>query len=206
MKSTKLLKLSMLLLAGAVMFSCSDDEDENAPKITNSLTYAGTEYSINAGNIEDYGQTNMFNYSDPESGEHYNSTFYLTDGDYELVETNTGEKFYRMNNGTYGIKFDLFYPSTSVFGDGEFTYVDSDNTTPDEIKNKTVFTWFSIWFDLNKNGKKDYEEESTEVFAAGGEVTLQGSDKHYVVTFEVPMSDGKTITGSFEGDFDFIKY
>ncbi|MBL6445701.1 hypothetical protein JMN32_05235 [Fulvivirga sp. 29W222] len=205
MMTSRFFKLTMFLLAGAMMFSCSDEDDDNGPAVTNTLTYDGKEYQIKSGHIEDYGPYDPARSDGRGTETHYRNRFCFTDGDLKLV-TNGGETYYIAENATYNVYVDLNYPSTGTFSDGEFDFIDQNAVSNDDIVNLNVYTGFVLWFDRNGNGEQDYEEEITELIGAGGEVTIEGSDKHYKVRFQIPLSDGKTATGSFETDFEFIKY
>lgn len=199
MKSTRFLKLSTLLLTGAMLFSCSDDDEDKGPAATNSFTYSGNEFEIKDGFIDDSGEWELIDDPDGFTPSHYLYVFHMTDGTFEL----TPNSYYAESNAEYVVYLSLFYSSTTTFGTGEYSFVDPDNATENDLKNKPVFTG-SIWFDQNGNGERDWSTED-DLEAVGGTVTVSGSDKNYTLHFELQLEDGKTLKGSYGAEFKYIK-
>ena len=198
MKTTRFIQWSALVLVGAMMASCSsDDEKVVEPEAKNAFTYDGKEYGLKDGYIVDYGNIDPFyNYDDT----HYNYDFYISDGEYVKEQEDI---WYDAVDAVTEISLYLFYPSSTTFGEAEFAFYD-DETILDDIRDKAVFA-AEVWFDANGNGVRD-EDGDPWIDATGGTVTVTGSDKNYTLFYELQLEDGKTVKGSFSGEFKITEY
>lgn len=207
MNTRKLSTLVCLFLAGTLIFSCSEDDGikDNIPEITNSFLYDGQEYPIADGLIEDAGPSSPAFGESNHSDTHNLYIFNFTDGAYRLEEHEWGD-IYRNENATYKLYVGLFYPDTTTFREGEYSYVHITEVTSDQVINKKVFGQFAFWLDLNGNGVYDAEDQETYTHSAGGTVNVRGSDNNYIIWFDIVMGNGKTLTGSAQKSFKYSKY
>lgn len=203
MKSTKYIKFTALFLVGSIMLSCTEEEDLK-PTATNSFTYSGNEYPLNDGYITEPGNRDPLNRPDDVDASHYALFFHITDGVYEITPDPNNPVVGDVDhvNAKYVLYLPLYYSSTSTFGNGEFTYVNEETATRDEIKNKSVFADASVWFDENGDGDWTYYEA---LKAVDGTVTAEGKDRNYTLFFELQLEDGRTLKGSYTAEFKYLK-
>lgn len=202
----KLSTLVCLFLAGTLIFSCSEDDGikDNIPEITNSFVYDNQVYSIADGLIEDIGPYPAAFGEENPANSHYVYTFLFTDGAFRLEEYDWGNS-YDNDNATYRLYVSLYYPDTTAFKEGEYSYVHIPDATTQDVINKKVFGRFAFWLDLNGNGVYDSEDEETYTHSAGGTVNVRGSNNDYTIWFDITMTNGKTLTGSAQKTFKYFR-
>ncbi|UII27545.1 hypothetical protein LVD15_03685 [Fulvivirga maritima] len=180
------------------MTSCSDDDSKEGPEVTNSFMYNSNTYEVKDASITDYGADRV------EGHDYYYYEFSLTNGSYELVEDSVDPDYFyfQVKGGTYDVNLDLYYPSASVFGPGEYVFASEEMISDGSIINTPFIDWAEIRLDLNNDGIYDGDET---IAAVGGSVEVTGSDKEYTLFFELNLEDGRTLSGSFSGEFKYVK-
>ena len=206
----KLLLFSSILLA-AFFFSCSDDDDTQPSGGTSntsangsgngagnngpdSLLIHGVKTGFDAGLIEDYGKA--FGFTPPST--HYNYDFTITDGVLRLVTDSFGD-YYQIDSAHNTIYVELFSADTTAFQSGTYIYKDFASITDpnglplvDSLRGINFFTFGNL---------NDGMGIHTMV---GGTVTVTGSSLvDYAISYNVSLSDSRTITGTYNGNYTY---
>lgn len=192
---------SFCLLGLLATVSCKDDNDEApapdpdptpapapapAPE-PNTLTYDDRSYEARIGWIEDFGPVS-------ETGEeatHYNYVITVTD----FLEEGDDMSFI--------LAADMYSLGNDRFRAGTFSWVDHENYDEEDLNNSIFIA--ALYIDGNEDG--DLEDFATGddvvLEATGGEITVTGTAPNLTITYEIDFEEGKTLTGTYEGDFEF---
>jgi hypothetical protein len=181
----KLVKgLLILLLAAPILFvSCSDDDDDDDNGKTNEFTLDGTDYGLNSGIIENYGQ-----WSDDEDY-NFDVTLLGSGLTYDATEdefTGTGSAIY----------FEMYSASMDDLQAGTYNY-DADETGAGG-----TFDIGMIVIDYDSS-----TELGTYNYCTAGTVVVAKSGSDYEFTITLTMN-GNTVTGYYKGaltELDFEK-
>ena len=194
-----LLNSTLLIIASAFMFSCSDDDETNV-KEDDSFSYKNKSYDITHTMILDWGAVSF--YGEQEES-HYRYYFILGNGEYGYVDdpNNPGKKLVTRDGVSYELYFKLSSPSTDKFVGGTFpVYTPSSSPTVSEVKDKYLLQYGEVWFDTNGNG--NYEQALDEVaLATNGEVTVSGSGTDLTISYDLTLDNGETVQGQYSGTF-----
>ena len=174
----------LALLATA---SCKDDDsDVDADPITGNFMFDGKGYTARKGFVVDNGGLQT----------HYNYDFYLVDkADITLsdLESSTGEL-----NTTFFLFAELFSPGDDEFRTGTFTF--NENADDDD--------YFFVDVDLVVDSNNDNKLSLADTFydAEGGTITVAGTPNNYTLTFNLTLDNGKKLTGSYTGNFQYVDH
>ncbi|MCC9166928.1 hypothetical protein [Pontibacter harenae] len=203
--------LLCLLLAGFTFVSCSKDDDEDTtPSLNNQIEYNGTTYNIQTGIIEDWGSVGLSDgdedlYISNDNVTHYNYDVSITDG---TLQANSDGELENVG-ATVFVYAELLSPGTTNFTTGTFSYIEyEDDLTQEQIdakyNNKSFFEDAYIVIDANGNGTLDASDASSIAYATGGTITVSGSNNNYTVDYNLTLDNGRTIVGSYSGDFQYF--
>ncbi|MEP1097587.1 MAG: hypothetical protein ABJG78_20890 [Cyclobacteriaceae bacterium] len=201
MKRLKNLALipGMIVMAG--LLSCSKDDGDSASGV--EITFDGKTYTMVAGRSEDYGPSNPAD--DSSSDTHYNFDLTVADAAFVQVTDTDGDIEFRAGSDmTFGVYVELFSPGTSAFQVGTFNFVDGEQSEVlSSIEGKFFFSAAEVFMPTG-GVDSDGDPEFNEYEATGGTVTVTGSaPTDFVITYNLQFAGGKTLTGTYSGDFVF---
>ncbi|MEP5610838.1 MAG: hypothetical protein ABJP45_01250 [Cyclobacteriaceae bacterium] len=188
----------MIVMLG--LLSCSKDDGDTV-SAGSDIVFDGKTYAMVDGLISDYGSY------EPLDGEgtatHYNFDFDIVDAALVTITDSDGDTYQGAGDATtIHVYVELFAPSTTSFSAGTYEYVNDETATPADIAGKFVF--FSGEVELDSDGVENGDLDGPEYEINGGTVTITGTNKDdFAITFNVTTSGGKTLTGSYSGEFDF---
>jgi uncharacterized protein (TIGR02145 family) len=144
--------------------------------LPNHFTYAGIDYPLNAGILENYGSArNVYSF--------------------DLILYSSGISFSTVDetvDGTGNIVYLNPYSSSSSFATGTYTYDDGFTG------NVGTFNMGMLGINLNMN-----TFSGTTVFISSGTVTVAKSGLTYEITINCKSSDNKIIDGYFKGGLTY---
>jgi len=176
---TILLSISTLILVFST--SCGGDDDTS---ITNTFSFEGNNYSVDEGEIYDYGAVN---YVDGGSETHYNYDFFTFEGNLDVQN----ESF----NGSFIIYVELLSAGTADFQPGTFSYIFPSESS--EVDGVNYFEYADMLIDGNgDNDVEDLEDPYYIVFDGTIEVVDNGND-NYTLTYDLDIIEYNEETESF---------
>jgi hypothetical protein len=199
---------AFVLVIGLLAVSCKEDEDNPGPNTpgTTNTEYNGTKYAIKNGFYENGGAMDYYFDDEAEIKTHYNYTLVLTDGTPVLKDG----KAESMNDGKILLVTTLLSPGTTGFKAGTFEFAkdwveDMMNLEAEEYdakyKNK-YFTPIAIVF-TDSDGDKDWTDE-TGVAVTEGTFKVSGTAPNFTTEYDLKLTGGKALKGSFSGKFSEI--
>lgn len=187
-------KIVLSLLIMSVFFgSCKKDKDEDNNNTTanNYFEVNGVKYILSKGTLENYGKD-----MDPGDGwdyQGYNIDLVLFSSG--LVVTNQGDTMFNVSGKGQAIYFELFTTDSTFLANGDYSY-----STSQPFPTGTFdYGDYSINLDAD-NGTADWIEIKS------GTVKISRTGNTYQITINCTDSDGKTITGKFEGTLMYFDY
>ena len=183
----------------AGLLSCSKDDGDSASGV--EITFDGKTYTMVAGRSEDYGSSNPAD--DSNSDTHYNFDLTIADAAFVQITDTDGDIEFRAGDDiTFGVYVELFSPTTASFQVGTFNFI----ANADALASIEGKFWFSAAEVFIPTGGVDSDGDPSfdEYEATGGTVTVTGSGPtDFVITYNLQFSGGKTLTGTYSGDFVF---
>jgi hypothetical protein len=196
----------LVLSIGFLAVSCDKDKDNNpnpnGPGATNT-EYNGVKYAIKNGFYQNGGAMDYYFDDEAAHKTHYNYTMVLTDGN-PVIKDGKAES---MNDGKILIVPTLLSPGTTGFKTGTFEFAKdwvTDMTVMDEAaydakyKNKYFVPLAMVFTDTD--GDKNWEEENG-VAVTEGTFKVSGTAPNYTTEYDLKLTGGKTLKGSFSGNF-----
>jgi len=182
------------------LLSCSKDDGDDV-SAGSDIVFDGKTYAMVDGLISDYGSYEPIDGGSPDT--HYNYDFDIIDAELVTITESDGSTYQGpAANTTIHVYVELFSPGTSTFNAGTFTYMSDDAATAADIAGK--FFFFGGEVELDTDGVENGDLDGPEYEINGGTVTVTGTNKDdFALTFDVTTSGGKTLTGSYSGDFEF---
>jgi hypothetical protein len=167
---------SLPILLLSLFIACnSDEEEEEVDRTpTDGLFYGDTELNITSSFRIEYGSDGAFT----------NHDFFLTDGDFSDIEA--GEL-----SGTSFLVYAELFSEGTTFREGMYNY--STSRTAGE----NYFT--NVSYSEVVNG-----EPGDEILANGGTVIITGTPEDYTIIFDVSLTNGETIRGTYSGAFPIL--
>ncbi|UII20379.1 hypothetical protein [Fulvivirga ligni] len=115
-------------------------------------------------------------------------------------ENNTHNElgFLVTNRNNLFLDFLLLSPGAEHFTPGTFAFkINSDVKEDDFYFNDASFL-------LDNNGDGDYiDENDIDMVVTGGTITVAGDEDSYLITFDLDLYGGKSLTGGVSGAFEF---
>ncbi|MEM9895543.1 MAG: hypothetical protein AAF789_04175 [Bacteroidota bacterium] len=184
-------------LITAILFSCSDDDEDPVIEVNSQLVIEGETYTFSNGLIEDYGTIGT-----STQDTHYNYDFYIADAEIDFSSSSTQIQilFYA----------ELFSASTDNFQAGTFDFIQLDeNTEISEIQGRNFFALSDIFL----VGNDDIFYEAT----GGSIVVIENGNLNYTVqvnlmmqkfeetdTDAVAVGSPINVSFSYSGEFDYV--
>jgi hypothetical protein len=198
----------LVLLFGFLAVSCKEDKDNpqpNGPGATNT-EYNGSKYTIKNGFYQNNGAMDYYFDDEAEIKTHYNYTLVLTDGT-PVIKDGKAES---MNDGKILIVPTLLSPGTSGFKPGTFEVakdwvqdmIELDQQAYDAKYKNKFFAPIAVVF-TDTDGDKNWEEE-TAVSVTEGTFKVTGTSPNFTTEYDLKLTGGKTLKGSFSGRFTEI--
>ncbi|MEP5610839.1 MAG: hypothetical protein ABJP45_01255 [Cyclobacteriaceae bacterium] len=188
----------MIVMAG--LLSCS--KDDSGTTSTNVITFNGEAFTMVAGRSQDYGP------SDPVDNNlsHYNYDLTISDAAF-VVETDADGDTGFEPGTDFGIVVyvELFSPGVSTFQVGTFNFIDGEQAEVQLSLIEGNFFFSAAEVFMPAGGlDSDGDPLLNEYEATGGTVTVTGSaPTDFVVTYNLQLTGGMTLTGTYSGDFVF---
>lgn len=182
MKNYFLPRIFFLLLTVISFSACSEDDDaanddDGGGNTNGNATYDGTSFNLTQGVVTNFGQ-----------GE---------------------EGLYNFDIDLLSDDFDIDFENEEVNGRGEVVYFEMWTSQSSELKEGTYklsngendfgITYAEFAQDFNFSSDEGSFKEAT-----AAEVILSRSENIYSLDYTLSFSDGKTLTGTFEGDLYVI--
>ena len=173
MKNYILPKIFFILLTLISFSSCSSEDDEvNDNDNTGNATYDGTSINLTQGAIINYGEI--------EEGV-YNFDIDLLSDDFDIDFENQ-----EVNGGGENVYFEMWTSQSSGLKEGTYKMTNGEADFGISVAD----------FSMNYNFDTD---EGTIYEANDAELTLSKSGNTYSLDFTLSFSNGKTLTGKYEG-------
>jgi len=194
-----------LLSNGSHTLNCermSSQTDETPTGTSGPLTYGGSSYELTHGFEE------TFSYRPVQSGDtHSVAEFQVADASFSqttLLVSGSPIIIWRPNDASVWFRADLHSPGGDGVASATFDYV-SDAVDEDGplVADKHFFNEGRFGVDLNNDGDID-SDDNEFLDITGGSITLNRLDTSAltnVLQFNVTLSNGVPISGSFEGQF-----
>lgn len=184
----------------AGLLSCSKDDGDTASGA--EITFDGKTYTIVEGRSENYGASDPAD--DSNSDSHYNYDLTLADVAFKEITDSDGDIEFTADDATFGVYVELFSPGTSAFQVGTFNFIGGDQSEMlSSIEGKFFFSAAEVFIPTG-GVDSDGDPAFDEFEATGGSVTVTGSaPKDFVITYDLQFTGGKTLTGTYSGDFVF---
>ena len=133
---------------------------------------------------------------------HSNSEFSLTDGEFystQVVLFGNLDLIWRARDAKFWFYADMYSPGTDAFRAGTFTYMPPSTDEDDpSLSQQFFFKDGRFAFDLDENG--DFEDDEY-LDVTGGTITLSDQTADYTFSLELTLENGKTIAGTYSGNF-----
>ena len=199
---------ALVVLFGFLAVACKEDEDNPNPNPggTTNTEYNGTKYAIKNGFYQNIGSMDYYFDDEADTKTHYGYSMVLTDGT-PVIKDGQPES---LPDGKIVIVTSLLSPGTSGFKTGTFEFAKdwvSDMMTLEEeaydakYKNK-YFAPIALVF-TDSDGDKDWEDE-TGVAVTEGTFKVTGTAPNFTTEYDLKLTGGKTLKGSFAGKFSEI--
>jgi len=156
--------------------SCGDDDsgDNGMNQETPTFTFDGNGYTIDGGEVYDYGAVN---YVDAGDASHYNYDFVVYDGTVD-VQNQTFD-------GSFFVYAELLSSGTGSFQPGTFTFVLPQEAS--EVAGMNYFAIADLAFDANQNNSvEDAEDQYFIAFGGTIEVTDNGNN-NFTLTYDLDI-------------------
>ncbi len=184
--------LVLLLFVSLGLAACKEDEPEPAPApatvITNSVEVDGKAYKFVDGLVFDYGPFFL-----GSRYTHYNYDIAIVNAEIDLED-----ETYDYTKASAVLWIDLFSPGTTGFKTGTFQYIDKASMTESNTYTKYFFN-FAFFGALQKDGYIYLE-------ATGGTVKVSGTPHNYTLEYDLMLSNGKPLKGSYKSTFKYADY
>ncbi len=176
----------LLIVSAVIIVSCGKDEGGGADidqmtldTTNNQITFDGTTFSPSTGVIADFGTSVM--------PSHYQYSFGISDG--HLVASADGKKFRFSTSNSFLLTFFAASKGMESFNAGTFEYAPVTSTVQENFF--TLGTFRNI-------GTK---QQST---VTDGTITISGTSPKLTLQFDLTLTGGKKLTGSFSGSFEVV--
>lgn len=184
--------LVFFLLLTASLSSCKEYDTEIAPApaavITNSVELNGKAYNFVDGLIFDYGPFFL-----GSRYTHYNYDIAIVD-----AEINLNDEEYDYTKASAVLWVDLFSPGTTGFKTGTFHFIDKASMTESNTATKYFFNF--AFFGASEGNGYTYLE------ATGGSIKVSGTANNYTLVYDLILSNGKSLKGSFKSNLKYADY
>ncbi|MGM0636267.1 MAG: hypothetical protein ACQESK_09395 [Bacteroidota bacterium] len=171
-----------LLAAFLMMFaliSCSSDDDNSAASGSGEMSYNGQTVPLKSGGMINYGD-------DWGNGTNFDLELYSS----ELSSIDIGDVNF-VDDEISAVYFELFTANENDLETGVYTYSESWNGDPG--------TFESSDFYLNCTAESDGEDCELEMEINGGTLEVISNGDNYSIEFDVTLSNGENLTGSYNG-------
>lgn len=171
-----------MLIISLFIAGCKKDKNDESSK--KYFKYDNTEYSLSKGFLENWGK-----YGD----QGYNIDLSLLSSDFIIHESN-GEVDSVSGTGD-GLIFEIFTSLPGKLDVKDYLY-DETGSGADG-----TFDWGMIAIDYNAIAQTGSSFEIT-----GGKVSVTSNGNTYEITINCTASNGKTITGHYQGSLKYYNY
>ncbi|WP_341226473.1 hypothetical protein [uncultured Arcticibacterium sp.] len=176
-------KISTLFFASVLLFSCSkSDSDDVEPATKNAFVISDQEFALDAGLIENYGETDEDVYD-------FDITLYSSS---VTVVEEDGE-YYELAGEGNAVYLDFSSSSASDLTPGTYSYSEG-------YEAGTFAVGVAI---SNANFASGI---GTDYFVESGSVTVDKDGDTYTITFDVTLDSGEKMTGSYTGVLKLYDY
>jgi hypothetical protein len=166
-----------LLLIATIIFSGCKKDDEIVPK--NIITYDGTDFELSNGVILDFGQLS--------SSQGNAQVLFLYSSGIKIHES--GGKIDSTSGIGHTVYFEIFSPTSTILGDGEYTF-DPYFT----YKEKTFNNSYTVFNANYSTSQGEFHE------IMSGKVIVKKDKNDYTITFNCQEGvNGKNLTGFYKG-------
>ena len=184
--------LVLLIIGGCA----GDNDDAVTPTTANQVTYGNTPYSLANGLANDYRTI--------DSDNHYNIDFSVSDGLFIpfLVDLGTGilVQLWNVSDGTIEIHAELYSPGPGAFKNGTFNYTSLPESEIEDPSLVGEYFFQDAYVAIDTDGDQDLGEDE-EIAVTGGTIQVSGTSPEYNLVYNLTLADGKTLRGSFSGEF-----
>lgn len=172
----------------------------------NTIRHDGLDYPLTHGFEEAYS------YRPDQYGDtHRQSQFNVADAEFSQttlfpIGGLPTQVFWRPDNATIWLRADLHSPGADGFDSATFTHVSDEieNNSP-SLAGEYFFQEGRLGVDIDQNG--DIDSEADEFFAVtGGSITLTRMASGARMSFDLTLSNGIAVSGSFEGTFPLYEH
>lgn len=176
-------KISTLFLASVLLFGCSkSDDDDVEPAANNSFIINDQEYALDAGLIENYGETDLDVYD-------FDITLYSS----AVTVVEEDGEYYELAGEGNALYFDFASSTESDLAPGTYTYSDAYEVGTFAVGAAVADADFG-------------SESGTGYFVESGTVTVEKDGDTYKITFDVTLDTGDNMTGSYSGLLKLYDY
>ena len=174
---------SCFLVIGVLFVACDKKKNETTPK--NYFRLDEKNYELAFGILENYGK-------------YYGDTAVNIDLSFFSPEVKIDEKVVPLDSITgtgAALYFEAFSADSTGLVSGNYTYDETESGNP------WTFDVSIVVYDYNMATNKGNILNITS-----GKITVSRSGDNYSITFDCYTTDGKSVTGSFEGKLDMYDY
>ncbi len=168
-----------LLAISLIIFSCS--KKSSLPEMKNSITYNGTQYDMNKGLLEYFGNI---------QGSGLNIDLILLSPGLTPVVTN-GQVDSIDGTGS-GINFEIFTSGPTSLDVRDYTFDATMSGSPG------TFDYGNALIDFNT-----LTQEGITSDIGGGKITVKSNSPVYEISFNCTTKDGKSVTGYYKGSLPY---
>jgi hypothetical protein len=194
------IKLLQFLLIGLVVFISSCEKDGGIkPEILtkNKVEYNGENLLLNSAGFVDYSLRTLYG----NTSTHKNVDFYTIDGSF--VTNKTGSLL--DIRGKTVVFAELNSPNLNLIEEATYTFIDDskDGTLNDkELKEKYEGKYFfSNAYLIKGSLSASLLTFNENIDVVSGTVKVSGTKPNYLISYDLLLEDGKTVKGSYAGNF-----
>ena len=178
-----------------VLTCCSDDQTEQASN-DNTLVYGEQSYPMDAGMFRIDGGTEN----------HYHVDIATTDGSITPTYVNVGNlviPIWRPLGEKVEFWAEMYSAGTTSFTTGTFEFSTTTEQEVDDPSLKDISFFNEAYVGFDADGDNVVREEE-EIMVSGGTITVKGSYPDYEILFDLQLENGRSVTGSYSGEFTVI--